>query len=70
MKALKVRLVPAPRIRASLCWSAAKRLSAFYPAGLDFLLRNLDTRRVVLNGCMVDCCVLNSSFDASNLGYR
>lgn len=47
-----------------------KRLSAFYPTDLDFLLRNLGTRRVVLVGCMADCCVLNTAFDASNLGYR
>jgi nicotinamidase-related amidase len=47
-----------------------KRLSAFYPTDLDFLLRNLGARRVVLNGCMADCCILNSAFDASNLGYR
>jgi biuret amidohydrolase len=47
-----------------------KRLSAFYPTDLDFLLRNLGTRRVVFTGCMADCCVLNSAFDASNLGYR
>jgi nicotinamidase-related amidase len=47
-----------------------KRLSAFYPTDLDFLLRNLGTRRLVLNGCMTDCCILNSAFDASNLGYR
>jgi biuret amidohydrolase len=47
-----------------------KRLSAFYPTDLDFLLRNLGTKRVVFTGCMADCCVLNSAFDASNLGYR
>jgi len=47
-----------------------KRLSAFYPTDLDFLLRNLGTKRLVLNGCMTDCCILNSAFDASNLGYR
>lgn len=47
-----------------------KRLSAFYPTDLDFLLRNLGTKRIVFNGCMADCCVLNSAFDASNLGYR
>jgi len=47
-----------------------KRLSAFYPTDLDFLLRNIGIRRVVLTGCMADCCVLNSAFDASNLGYR
>jgi len=47
-----------------------KRLSAFYPTDLDFLLRNLGTQRVVFTGCMADCCVLNSAFDASNLGYR
>lgn len=47
-----------------------KRLSAFYPTDLDFLLRNLGTRAVVLDGCLTDCCVLNSAFDASNLGYH
>jgi biuret amidohydrolase len=47
-----------------------KRLSAFYPTDLDFLLRNLGTKRIVFTGCMADCCVLNSAFDASNLGYR
>lgn len=47
-----------------------KRLSAFYPTDLDFLLRNLGTRTVVLDGCLADCCVLNSAFDASNLGYN
>ncbi|RBP12849.1 nicotinamidase-related amidase [Roseiarcus fermentans] len=47
-----------------------KRLSAFYPTDLDFLLRNLGAKRVVLTGCMTDCCVLNTAFDASNLGYR
>ena len=47
-----------------------KRLSAFYPTDLDFLLRNMGIRRLVLNGCMTDCCILNAAFDASNLGYR
>jgi biuret amidohydrolase len=47
-----------------------KRLSAFYPTDLDFLLRNMSVKRLVLNGCMTDCCILNSAFDASNLGYR
>jgi isochorismate hydrolase len=28
------------------------------------------SKRLVLNGCMTDCCILNSAFDASNLGYR
>ncbi|MCJ2043875.1 cysteine hydrolase [Methylobacterium sp. J-078] len=47
-----------------------KRLSAFYPTDLDFLLRNLGIRTVVFDGCLIDCCVLNSAFDASNLGYH
>jgi biuret amidohydrolase len=47
-----------------------KRLSAFYPTDLDFLLRNMGVKRLVLNGCMTDCCILNSAFDGSNLGYR
>jgi nicotinamidase-related amidase len=47
-----------------------KRLSVFYPTDLDFLLRNLGTHTVVLNGGMTDCCVLNAAFDASNRDYR
>jgi len=47
-----------------------KRLSAFYPTDLDFLLRQMGMRAVVLDGIMADCCVLNSAFEASNLGYR
>lgn len=47
-----------------------RRLSVFYPTDLDFLLRQLGTRVVVLNGGMTDCCVLNAAFDASNLNYR
>jgi len=30
----------------------------------------MGVKRLVLNGCMTDCCILNSAFDASNLGYR
>jgi biuret amidohydrolase len=47
-----------------------KRLSVFHPTDLDFLLRNLDIRTVVLNGGFTDCCVLNAAFEASNLGYN
>lgn len=47
-----------------------RRLSPFYPTDLDFLLRSMGIKRVVLNGGMTDCCVLNATFDASNLGYR
>lgn len=47
-----------------------KRLSAFHPTDLDFLLRNLGTRTIVFDGCLADCCILNSAFDASNLGYH
>lgn len=47
-----------------------KRLSIFYPTDLDFLLRNMGIRTVVLNGGFTDCCVLNAAFDASNHDYR
>jgi nicotinamidase-related amidase len=47
-----------------------KRLSVFHPTDLDFLLRNLRVRTVVLNGGFTDCCVLNAAFDASNHDYR
>jgi nicotinamidase-related amidase len=47
-----------------------KRLSAFYPTDLEFLLRNLQKETVVLNGGFTDCCVLNAAFDASNHDFR
>ena len=30
----------------------------------------MGVKRLVLNGCMADCCILNTAFDASNMGYR
>ncbi|WP_372002274.1 cysteine hydrolase [Tistrella mobilis] len=50
--------------------SGKKRLSAFYPTDLDFLLRNMGVEALILNGCLADCCVLNTAFDGSNMGYR
>jgi biuret amidohydrolase len=47
-----------------------KRLSPFFATDLDFLLRQMNVRTVVLNGGMTDCCILNAAFDASNLSYR
>ena len=47
-----------------------KRLSAFYPTDLDFLLRNMRVETLVLDGGFTDCCVLNTAFDASNHNYR
>jgi nicotinamidase-related amidase len=47
-----------------------KRLSAFYPTDLDFLLRNMRVETIVLNGGFTDCCILNTAFDASNHNYR
>ena len=47
-----------------------RRLSAFYPTDLDFLLRNMRVETVVFDGGFTDCCVLNSSFDANNRNYR
>jgi biuret amidohydrolase len=50
--------------------STKRRLSAFYPSDLDFLLRNQRIETVVLNGGFTDCCVLNTAFDANNHNYR
>jgi nicotinamidase-related amidase len=47
-----------------------KRLSAFYPTDLEFLLRQLDVYNVVLTGTLTDCCVINSAFDAANRDFR
>lgn len=50
--------------------TSKKRLSAFYPTDLDFLLRQMEVRTIVFTGCMTDCCILSSAFDASNRNYR
>jgi biuret amidohydrolase len=47
-----------------------KRLSAFYPTDLEFLLRQLGVANVVLTGTLTDCCVLNTAFDAANRDFR
>lgn len=47
-----------------------KRLSAFYATDLELLLRNLGIRRIVLTGCMTDCCILNTAFDGANRDFR
>lgn len=50
--------------------SNKKRLSPFFATDLDFLLRQMRRRAVVLTGIMTDCCVLNAAFDAANRDYR
>lgn len=57
-------------LETDLTVSTKRRLSPFFATDLDFLLRSMGIQRVVFNGGMTDCCVLNASFDASNLGYR
>ena len=59
------------RVEASdLIVETKRRLSAFYPTDLDFLLRNMRVETIVLNGGFTDCCVLNTAFDANNHNYR
>ena len=50
--------------------ASKKRLSPFFATDLDFLLRQMGVKSVVIDGGMTDCCVLNCAFDASNLSYR
>jgi biuret amidohydrolase len=50
--------------------TSKKRLSAFYPTDLDFLLRQMGVTTIVLTGAMTDCCILSTAFDASNRNYR
>ena len=55
---------------ADLIVETKRRLSAFYPTDLDFLLRNMRIESIVLDGGFTDCCILNAAFDASNHNYR
>src|SRR5262249_53195861 len=47
-----------------------KRLSAFYPTDLEFLLRQLDVHNVVITGTYTDVCDLSTAFDAANRDFR
>lgn len=47
-----------------------KRLSAFYPTDLEFLLRRLGAENVVITGTMTDACDLATAFDAADLDFR
>ena len=47
-----------------------KRLSAFYPTDLEFLLRQLDVDNIVITGTYTDACDLSTAFDAANRDYR
>lgn len=62
---LQTRVGPADEVVSS-----KKRLSAFYPSDLDFLLRQMGVTTIVLTGIMTDCCVLSTAFEASNMNYK
>ncbi len=47
-----------------------KRLSAFYPTDLEFLLRQLDVTNIVITGTYTDACDLSTAFDAANRDIR
>jgi biuret amidohydrolase len=47
-----------------------KRLSAFYPTDLEFLLRQLGVRTLVLTGTLTHACVLSTAFAAADLDFR
>jgi nicotinamidase-related amidase len=47
-----------------------KRLSAFYPTDLEFLLRRLGVENVVITGTMTDACDLSTAFSAADLDFR
>ena len=63
--AFRTEVLPEDEVVAS-----KKRLSAFYPTDLDFLLRQMGISTIVLTGTMTDCCILNTAFDGSNRNYR
>jgi nicotinamidase-related amidase len=47
-----------------------KRLSGFYPTDLEFLLRQLDVKNLVITGTFTDACDLSTAFDAANRDFR
>lgn len=47
-----------------------KRLSAFYPTDLEFLLHNLDVDNIVITGTYTDACDLSTAFDAADRDFR
>jgi len=47
-----------------------KRLSAFFPTDLEFLLRKLDVDNIVISGTMTDACDLSTAFAAADMDFR
>ena len=47
-----------------------KRLSGFAATDLDFLLRNLRKRTVVITGIFMDACDLSTAYAAADLDYK
>jgi nicotinamidase-related amidase len=47
-----------------------KRLSAFFPTDLEFLLRQLDVENLVITGTYTDACDLATAFTAADLDFR
>ena len=47
-----------------------KRLSAFYPTDLEFLLHQMGIHNIVITGTMTDACDLSTAFDAANRDFR
>jgi nicotinamidase-related amidase len=47
-----------------------KRLNAFYPTDLDFILRQLNVKNVVFTGCATEVCILSACTWAAELDYR
>jgi nicotinamidase-related amidase len=48
------------------CWPFLEKVrhSAFYATSLDYLLRRLDTKRIILTGQVTEQCILYSALDA------
>jgi len=47
-----------------------KRLSAFYPTELEFVLNNMKKEVVVITGINTDACDLSTAFDAANRDFK
>jgi biuret amidohydrolase len=55
---------------ADLYVRTKKRLSSFFPTDLEFLLRHLGVKNVVITGTYTDACDLATAFDAADRDFR
>lgn len=65
-----IQVMPELADERDLLVDTKKRYSAFMHTDLDFVLRDLDARTVILTGVNTNSCVLSNAFEVVNRDYQ